>query len=94
MRELTQAKFDALTTEYRQYVDGLQAAWLAKNRPRRGAVLEAMDPYERAQVTQTIAAWSAYITPLAAKWWEERGYGVMWSDDGSRPMKVYELASA
>ncbi len=31
------------------------------------------------------------IGPVAEAWWKERGYGCVWPEDDSEPMKVYEL---
>lgn len=83
-----------LNEEFITYVEQLRREWLAKNRPHTINVWEVMHPFEREQVEQCRADWGKYITPLAEAWWRERGYGVMWPNDNSQPMKVYKLETA
>jgi hypothetical protein len=87
----TPIEIDALNVEYEAYIRGLRVDWLAQNRPQSKDVLEVMRPEERAKVDKCIDRWGRYITPLAEAWWEERGFGVVWPDDDSQPMKVYRL---
>jgi len=90
----TEAEVRALNTEYETYIRKLRAEWLAKNRPRSRDVYEVMRPEEQAEVHRCIARWQDYVTPLAEAWWKERGYGVVWPDDDSKPMRVYKLKVA
>ncbi len=89
-----QNEFVALDEEYRAYIDKLKAGWLSKDRVTSKNVYEVMRPEERAQVHQRIARWGRYVTPFAEAWWKERGYGVVWPDDDSKPMQVYKLEAA
>jgi hypothetical protein len=82
---------DALNKEYEVYINDLRYRWLKKNRVYSKNVLEVMDSFERELVEKCIARWEEYITPLAEVWWKKRGYGVIWPDDNSKPMKVYKL---
>ena len=89
-----QTEVDALNAQYEAYVRGLKADWLAQNRVDSKDVWEVMHPSEREKVYQAIDRWVAYITPLAEAWWKERGYGVVWPADDSKPMQVYKLQAA
>ena len=89
-----QAKVDALNAEYKAYVDRLRAKWTRQNRVDSNDVFEVMHPSEREEVYRVITRWAAYITPLAEAWWRRRGYGVIWPDDNSKPMKLCRLESA
>jgi hypothetical protein len=89
-----QSEVDALNAEYEVYVRKLRTAWLSQNRVNSNDVYEVMRPEQRAEVHQRIAQWGRYITPLAEAWWKERGYGVIWPEDDSKPMQVYRLEAA
>jgi hypothetical protein len=89
-----QAEFDNMNTEYRAYISKLRAEWLARYEVRSFEVYEVMRPEEQAEVHQRVAQWARYITPLAEAWWKERGYGVIWPTDDSKPMQVYMLDAA
>lgn len=84
----TRAEIDALSAEYKTYINGLRADWLAQNRVKSKDVYEVMRPEEQALVHRRIAEWADYVTPYAEAWWKERGYGVKWPDDNSKPMQV------
>lgn len=88
------AEVEALDKEYRAYIDKLRAAWLSENRMSSRDVYEVMRPEERARVHQRIAQWRSYITPFAEAWWRERGYGVVWPADDSKPIQFYKLEAA
>ena len=88
---VAQTEIDALNAEYRRYIDKIQVKWLAQNRVNSRDVYEVMRPAERAEVHQRITEWGTFITPLAEAWWKERGYGVIWPDDDSKPMRVRGL---
>lgn len=88
-----QAEVDVLNAEYEVYVRELRREWFAKNQPRvdSGDVYEVMRPDDKARVRGCIDRWKKYITPIAETWWKERGYGVVWLDDDSKPMQLYRL---
>jgi hypothetical protein len=52
-----------------------------------------MSPRDREEVNQIIDRWNRYVTPLAEAWWRERGYGITWPEDDSKPMQIYSLKS-
>jgi hypothetical protein len=81
----------ALLEEHIQYIEQLKAQWLSQNRVRSRDVYEVMRPEDRQEVHRKIKEWETYITPIAEAWWRERGYGVIWPDDNSKPMQVYKL---
>jgi hypothetical protein len=85
---------DALNKQYGEYIGRLKTSWLSENRMRSGEVYEVMRSEERAEVHRRIAAWGRYITPFAEAWWKERGYGIVWPDDNSKPMQIYRLQAA
>lgn len=80
-----------LFKQHRAYVEDLQRRWLVGKRSTSKDVFEVMRPKEREQVYQTIRNWEVYITPIAEAWWRERGYGVIWPEKNSDPMRVYKL---
>ena len=90
----TQAEIDALNAEYETYIRQLRNDWLTQNRVNSKDVYEVMRPEEREKVHQRINQWKRYVTPLAEAWWKKRGYGVIWPDDDSEPMKVHILEAA
>lgn len=53
-----------------------------------------MSPAEQAKVEEKKSELSRYITPLSEAWWKERGWGVLWPDDDSKPMQVFKLETA
>jgi hypothetical protein len=85
---------EALNKEYKVYIDGIKAAWLSHHRVRSNNVYETMFPHERERVEGIIRAWGVYVTPFAEAWWKERGYGVVWPADNSKPTQVYKLEDA
>ena len=87
----TQTEVDALNAEYEAYIRPLRAEWIAQNRPVSRDVYEVRRPEEQAEVHRCIDRCQQYITPLAEAWWRERGFGVIWPDDDSKPMQVYRL---
>ncbi len=89
-----QDEVDALNKQYRAYILKLREAWLSQHRPHSRDVYEVMRPEEREKVHQLITQWGRYVTPLAEAWWKERGYGVVWPADDSKPMQVYKLEAA
>ena len=88
---VAQTEIDALNVEYQGYIHKIRVQWLARNRINSRDVYEVMRSAEQATVHQRIAQWSIHITPLAEAWWKERGYGVIWPDDDSKPMMVRRL---
>ncbi len=89
-----QIEVNALNVEYEAYVRRLRMAWLRENRVDSKDVYEVMHPTEREKVHECIAQWRRYITSLAEAWWKDRGYGVVWPRDDSKPMRVYKLKAA
>ncbi len=88
---MNQSEFDALNKEYETFIHHLQANYLSQNKVDSKDVYEVMHPNDRAKVDGVIVSWAKYITPLAEAWWKERGCGVIWPDDNSKPMQVYKL---
>lgn len=85
------AAFEQLDVEYRSFIEGIRRDWIAMNRVKSNRVYETMRPDERAEVHRRIEQWGLYITPIAEKWWSDRGYGCIWPDDNDEPMQVYLL---
>lgn len=92
--ESAQDEFDALSKEFEKYINELKRKWLSQNRIDSRDVYEVMSQTQRAEVHRRIAQWSSYITPLAEAWWKERGYGVTWPADDSKPMLIRKLTAA
>lgn len=87
----TQNDFDVLNREYKEYIEGLKRKWVPKNQVHSKDVFEVMDRFDREKVEQKMKDWERYITPLAEDWWKDRGYGVIWPDDNTKPMQVLLL---
>jgi hypothetical protein len=85
------AALAALKHEYEAYIKPIRSAWLAENRDRSNEVYEVMRPEDRERVHGIMARWEQHATVLTEAWWKERGYGVVWPDDNSKPMKVFRL---
>lgn len=91
----TQELVDSLNIEYEDYILELKREWFSRNkRPESKDVYEVMSKDDRQKVHQYIVDWGSYVTPFAEAWWKERGFGVVWPDDDSKPMKVYKLSEA
>lgn len=84
-------ELDELNAEYREYIEGIRREWIAANWVRSNRVYETMRDEEREEVHRRIEQWGRYITPIAERWWAERGYGCIWPDDDSEPMGLYLL---
>ncbi len=87
----TEMDVTTLGANYQMYISEIRAQWLASHRVESKDVYEAMSRENRERVHQVIAEWGRYVTPLAESWWRERGYGVVWPDDDSKPMRIYKL---
>ncbi len=84
--------FESLCKEFRIYIDELKTKWKVNNRPPQFKdVYEILRPDEKAQIESHINNWDRYITPIAEEWWKQRGYGVNWPDDNSKPVGYYKL---
>lgn len=91
-KSITQLEVDSLSVEYRSYIDKLEIAWKKENKPPSFTdVYEVLRPDQREEIDQYISNWAKYITPFAEAWWKVRGFGVIWPDDDSKPMQLYEL---
>lgn len=53
----TQSEVEALSNEYRAFINKLKGTWLSNNRVDSRDVYEVMRPEEQAQVHQRIAQW-------------------------------------
>lgn len=82
-----------LHSEYVAFIEGVQRRWVKSNRVRSNRVYEAMYPHEQQEVHDRIRQWGMYVTPIAERWWKERGYGCIWPEDDNDPMKLYRLDS-
>ena len=88
---LSQDDIDTLNKDYAAYIEGLRRTWLQPRWINSKDVYEVMPPSGKAEVQGVISAWNVYITPRAEAWWRERGFGVKWPDDDSKPMQVFRL---
>lgn len=84
-------EFQALDAEYQEYIRRLKIEWMIKNPFNSRDVMEIWDDRERERATQHLNGWKCYITPLAEAWWKERGWGIIWPDDDSKPTQCYKL---
>ncbi len=84
--------FKLLDAEYRIYISELKTAWKHKNSPPQFRdVYEVLRPDQMEQLDDHIDLWARYVTPFAEQWWRERGYGVIWPEDDSKPMQLCKL---
>lgn len=90
----TQDEVNVLNNEYEIYIEQIKRDWTSRNQVESKNVFEVMDEVERKLVGEKILSWGTYITPLAEAWWKQRGFGVIWPDDSSKPMKLYRLDNA
>ncbi len=91
---MDQTAFEQLCPDYRAYIEQLRTAWLETKRVTSKKVLELMCPDERAEVDVRVAEWARHVTPLANAWWKERGYGVIWPADDTKPEQHFKLEPA
>lgn len=87
----TLEEFKALEREFTKYINKLKSEWCSRNRVESRDVFEVMRPNEQAKVYNHIAQWEKYITPIAEAWWKERGFGIIWPEDNSKPAEYYVL---
>lgn len=89
---LTQAEINSLNGMYKSFIERLRKKWLRHNnhplKPRR---LYELDAEERQRVDGVIRAWERYVTPIAEKWWGQRGFGIRWPEKSSDPCQIYRL---
>lgn len=84
--------FESLCKEFEIYISELKTKWKGDNSPPQFKdVYEVLRPDQRKQVDDHINNWDRYVTPIAEDWWKERGYGVNWPDDTSKPVGYYRL---
>lgn len=87
-----QLRVDSLSEEYQTYINELKIAWKKKNKPPSFTdVYEILRQDQREQIDRYISDWAKYITPFAEAWWKKHGFGIIWPDDNSEPMQLYEL---
>jgi D-mannonate dehydratase len=84
--------FKSLCEEFKIYIGKLETEWKQNNKPPKFRdVYEVLRPDERKQIQDHINHWVSYVTPVAEEWWKDRGYGVIWPDDNSKPVGYYKL---
>jgi hypothetical protein len=76
-----QAEFEKLHAEYRAFVLCERVAWLKQNPPPTNERYEVMSSRNQREVHGIITRWEVHITPLAEKWWKERGYTIHWPEN-------------
>lgn len=86
-----EAEFKALDIEYQKYIGELKAKWHREHPLHSRNVIEVWSEHEREQANHHIADYKYYITPIIEAWWKERGWGVIWPDDDSKPMQCYKF---
>ncbi|MCA9353701.1 hypothetical protein KC842_02410 [Candidatus Nomurabacteria bacterium] len=87
-----------LNKQYEKFIFKLRWDFFSKREnkiPTSDKVVEIMTQQEREDLRRlqsvAINRWNEYVTPIAEKWWRDRGWGVIWPDDDSKPMQAYKL---
>lgn len=89
---MKESDIHALNESYKLFIDRLRARWLRDNNHRPKAwVLYETDEQERARVEGVIRAWERYVTPIAERWWQKRGFGIIWPEESSDRCQIYKL---
>lgn len=88
----SEQKFEQLNQQFCEYCNLLRTEWLKDNRSSSHNVYEVMNDKEKLEVDNIITRWKLYITPLAESWWKERGFGITWPEDDSKPVQIYEFS--
>ncbi len=84
--------FKSLCEEFKLYIGKLKTKWRDENKPSTFRdVYEVLRPDQIKQIDDHNNLWDRYVTPIAEAWWKERGYGVNWPDDNSKPVGYYKL---
>lgn len=89
-----QAEFKELCKQFKEYAEDLKRKWDTQNPLHTVNVLEVMSRTELEQVQRHLQRWASYVEPLAEAWWKERGYGVKWPADNSKPVSYHKLQSS
>ncbi len=90
--EQKRKEHQALSIEYEKYIEELRIKWKRENKPPQFRdVYEVLRPDQIKEIDDHINRWATYVTPFAEAWWKERGWGVIWPDDDSKPMQAYKL---
>lgn len=86
-REELKVQFDALHAEYVQHMENLKRNWLLLNNTihNHPDCYEVMRDKDRAEVDGILRSFDVYITPIAEKWWKDRGWTIQWPANNSDP---------
>lgn len=88
----SQGEFKKLHESYKQFIELLKGRWLRyHNSPPRGWTLYELDATERQRVDTVIRNWEHYVTPIAEKWWNKRGFCIHWPLRASEPCNYSQL---
>ncbi len=73
-------EFQTLHAQYEEEMTSLRHAWLLQNNPFRNHpdCYEVMRESDRRGVAGVITSFEAYMTPIAEKWWKDRGWTMEW----------------
>lgn len=82
-----------LNEEYQRYIAGERTRWIEARGIRTDTLAPLLSQEARNKIENLSHAWSEHITPLAEAWWNQRGYGVVWPEEHTRPMQVYKLSN-
>lgn len=76
-------QFNALHAEYEAHMRELKSQWMRQNNTIRNHpdCYEVMRDRDRAEVHGVMRSYDAYITPIAEKWWKDRGWTIKWPTD-------------
>lgn len=82
-RAQLQEEFDALNSEYEAHTRELKFQWMRQNNTMKNHpdCYEVMRDQDRKEVHDIIRSYDAYITPIAEKWWKDRGWTIHWPTD-------------
>jgi hypothetical protein len=75
-----EAQFTALQAEYQEHMEELRFEWVRQNNTMRNHpdCYEVMRDQDRERVHGVMQSYNAYITPIAEKWWKDRGWTIQW----------------
>jgi len=75
-----EAQFRVLHTEYEAHMKELRSQWMRQNNTmiNHPDCYEVMRDRDREEVHAIMRRYEAYITPIAEKWWKDRGFTLHW----------------
>ncbi len=85
-QQTQEAEFRQHDREWREYAEQLRLEWIRNNNMRNHPdCFEVMREVDKQRVYGLVRQWDTYITPIAEKWWKERGYTVHWPEKNTDP---------